>query len=83
MFKSKASGKQYPEGTKPVKVIVEYREVTYINSYGKVSKGMEPVRELLIGPDEQDLVKEANIQKVDKIVQMKRETNAFEQKTRY
>lgn len=52
MFKSQLSGKQYDHHVSPVRVTLSVREVTYINGYGKITKGVEPIKEILIGPDE-------------------------------
>lgn len=51
-FRSQLSGKQYPDGEKPVKTVVETRLQTYTNKDGKVSHGWEIVREVLHGEDE-------------------------------
>lgn len=53
MFKSQLTGKQYPAGVKPKRVVVETRPKKYLDAHGTViGVGYETVRELVIGPDE-------------------------------
>lgn len=52
MFKSELSGRQYPCGIKPVRVVVERRVAHYVNDEGKESEGWEIVKEITIGSDE-------------------------------
>lgn len=59
MFKSQLTGKQYGKGVKPLRVVVEWRDREYINEDGKISRGVEIVKELTIGPDESRLVEGA------------------------
>lgn len=72
MFKSQLSGKQYDQGVSPVRIVTEVREVTYVNSKGKSTKGFEPVKEILVGPDEAMSVAPTVLIKSDKSVVEKR-----------
>lgn len=63
MFKSQWSGIQFPEKVKPVRVVVETRQVDYTNTFKRdfrtivtMSKGTEIVKEMVVGADEVDEV---------------------------
>lgn len=51
-FRSQLSGRVYPKGIKPVRIVTATRPRTYVNEYGEVSHGTEIVQEIAVGPDE-------------------------------
>lgn len=57
-FRSQHSGKEYPAGTKPVRIVVATRQKTYVGYEGKRSNGWEIVKEIDVGPDEVQEVQE-------------------------
>lgn len=59
MFKSQYSGRLYPAGTKPVRLVIAQRPKQYKNEDGKISHGYETVKEIIVGPNEVDNVKGA------------------------
>ena len=59
MFRSQLSGKLYPAGTKPKRVVVKTATRTYVNEEGIISQGHETVQELVIGPDEEVVSEQA------------------------